>query len=293
MTGVYNTWSDFSWKGKDPTVDIAFDAIMTEWDYEKTVGLKFIEGRPFSRAFPTDTNAVILNEAALKAIGYKEPLGKTIMLDKQVLTIIGITENVLRLDPFRPVAPAALLFAPDNISDFLIRLKSKADVKKALAAIRPVTEKYNPALPFEYSFVDEEFAKKFRTENQVARLAAIFAGLAIFISCLGLFGLAAFMAERRTREIGIRKVLGATISALWMLLSKEFVFLVLLACVIASPLAFWLMTNWLQQYDYRIDISWWIFGIAGILALLIAVCTVSFQAIKAALANPVKSLRTE
>jgi len=293
MTASYNSWGDFSWEGKDPALDIAFDVVMTEWDYEKTAGLKFIQGRPFSKAFTTDSNAVVLNEAALKTIGYKDPLGKTMKLNNQTLTIIGITENVVRQDPFRPVAPAVIIFSAGFVSDMLIRLRAGVEPKKALAVIQPITEKYNPAFPFEYKFVDEEFAKKFTTENQVAKLAAIFAGLAIFISCLGLFGLAAFMAERRTKEIGIRKVLGATVSGLWMLLSKEFVFLVLLACLIASPLALLLMKNWLRQYDYRIDIGWWIFGIAALLALLIAICTVSFQAIKAALANPVKSLRTE
>jgi ABC-type antimicrobial peptide transport system permease subunit len=172
-------------------------------------------------------------------------------------------------------------------------MKKSAGVKAAIAAVKPIFEKYNPSLPFEYQFVDEEFGKKFTTERQVGKLAGIFAGLAVFISCLGLFGLAAFMAERRTKEIGIRKVLGASVANLWMLLSKEFVVLVLVACVIASPLAFWLMSDWLEKYDYRISISVWIFVTAGILALLIAVITVSTQAIRAAVANPVKSLRTE
>jgi putative ABC transport system permease protein len=174
-----------------------------------------------------------------------------------------------------------------------IRLAPSADLTKALAAIQPITEKYNPALPFEYKFVDEEFARKFTTENQVGKLAGIFAGLTIFISCLGLFGLAAFMAERRTKEVGIRKVLGASVANLWMLLSKEFVLLVLLSSLIASPMALWLMQNWLQKYDYRISINGWVFAIAGLLAVIIALFTVSAQAVKAALANPVKSLRNE
>ena len=295
MTDVYNTWSDFSWDGKDPKAITAFDAIMTEFDYERTVGLRFKMGRGFSREYKTDSNAVVLNEAALNMIGdkYKEPLGKTIMLGDQKLTIIGVVENVLMEDPFKPVGPAVLLFDPNAVSNILIRPKQAIDLKKLLAAIGPITERYNPALPFDYKFVDEEFVKKFTTENQVGKLAGIFAGLAIFISCLGLFGLAAFMAERRVKEIGIRKVLGASITNLWMLLSKEFVLLVMAACIIASPLAYWLMHDWLQQYDYRIHISGWIFAIAALLALVIAVFTVSTQAIKAALANPVKSLRTE
>lgn len=293
MTSVYNSWSGFSWEGYDPNITTVMDIVMTEWDYDKTVGLKFKAGRAFSRDFLTDSTAVILNEAAIKMIGFKDPVGKTIKLDSTRLTIIGVVENVLMKNPFQPVSPTAILFNTDNVSNIFLRLKSTASLEKSLAGIKPIIEKYNPSLPFEYSFVDEEFQKKFTTENQVAKLAGIFAGLAIFISCLGLFGLAAFMAERRIKEIGIRKVLGASVANLWLLLSKEFVLLVLIACLIASPLAFWLMKDWLQKYDYRIDISWWIFIIAGVLALIIALLTVSTQAIKAAISNPVKSLRTE
>lgn len=294
MTGVWNSWSGFSWEGMDVHTDVVMDVIMAEWDYEKTAGLKFVQGRPFSRDHKTDSTAVILNQAALKMIGFKDPIGKTIKLDNDVLTIVGVIEDVLMQNPFKPVNPGVILFnSDDNSSVVSIRLKENADLKKSIAAIQPVVEKYNPSIPFEYRFVDEEFGRKFDTERQVAKLSGIFAGLAIFISCLGLFGLAAFMAERRVKEIGIRKVLGASVAQLWILLSREFVVLVLIASIIASPLAWLLMSDWLQHYDYRIDISWWVFVIAGILALIIALITVSTQAIKAALANPVKSLRTE
>jgi putative ABC transport system permease protein len=293
MTGIWNSWSDFSWEGKDPHSDLVLDVVMTEWDYEKAVGIKFVQGRPFSREHKTDSNAVILNQAALRMIGYKDPIGKTMKLGDQTLTIVGVIEDVLMQSPYRPVNPGVILFNSDNASVVLVRLKKNADLQKSLAAMKPLAEKYNPAVPFDYTFVDEEFKSKFDTERQIAKLSGIFAGLAIFISCLGLFGLAAFMAERRVKEIGIRKVLGASIVQLWMLLSREFVLLVLIACIIASPLALWLMSDWLQKYDYRISISWWVFVIAGILALVIALITVSSQAIKAALANPVKSLRTE
>jgi putative ABC transport system permease protein len=293
MTGIWNTWSDFNWDGKEPGSDLAMNAVMTEYDFEKTVGMKFVEGRTFSRDYGSDSNSVILNEAALKMINYKNPIGKTMKLGERVLTIIGIVEDMLMENPFKPVNPTAILFSRDNTNILLVKTKKTANIKNAIATIRPIFEKYNPSLPFEYNFVDEDFGKKFTTEKQVGKLAGIFAGLAIFISCLGLFGLAAFMAERRTKEIGIRKVLGASVANLWLLLSKEFVVLVLVACVIASPLAFWLMSGWLEKYDYRISISVWMFVIAGILALLIALVTVSTQAIKAAIANPVKSLRTE
>lgn len=293
MTNVYNSWGDFTWEGKDPNAQISFDVVMTEWDYEKTVGLKFKEGRPFSKEYTTDSNAVILNEAALKMIGYDHPLGKIIHLNNRALTIIGVIDNVVMLDPFKPVGPGVIIFDANNVSTIFLRPARSGNMKKVLAAIQPITEKYNPSLPFEYRFVDDDFAKKFTTENQVSKLAAIFAGLAIFISCLGLFGLASFMAERRTKEIGIRKVLGASVANLWILLSKEFVMLVLVASVMASPLALWLMHNWLQKYDYRISISGWVFAIAGLLAVIIALFTVSAQAIKAALANPVAALRSE
>ena len=200
MTRIYNSWSDFSWEGKDPNADIALDAVMTEWDFEKTAGLKFKQGRPFSIEYKTDSNAVILNEEALKVIGYKDPIGKTMTSGGRVITIVGIVENVLIDDPFKPVYPLAILFNANVANNIFLRLKPTADLKKALAAIQPIFDKYNPSLPFEYSFVDEEFGKKFTTENQVGKLAGIFAGLAIFISCLGLFGLAMFMAERRTQR---------------------------------------------------------------------------------------------
>ena len=293
MTNINNSWSGFSWQGRDTTVPVSFDAVMTEFDYEKTAGLKFKMGRGFSREFKTDSNAVILNEAAAKMIGYKDPIGKNITFDDNSLTIIGVIENVLMRDPFKPISPTVILFNSERISTILLRLKPKANLQITLAAIQSITQKHNPALPFEYLFVDEEFTKKFTTENQVGKLAGIFAGLAVFISCLGLFGLATFMAERRTKEIGIRKVLGAGVANIWMLLSKEFVVLVLVAAVIASPLALWLMNDWLQKYDYRIAINGWVFVIAGLLALLIALFTVSSQAIKAALSNPVKALRSE
>ncbi|PWV50817.1 ABC transporter permease [Chitinophaga sp. S165] len=293
MTNISNTWSDFSWSGKDANADIALDAIMADWDFEKTVGLKFKAGRPFSIDYKTDSNAVILNAAALKLIGYKDPIGKTMKSGGRVVTIVGIVEDVVISDPFKPVYPLAILFNGNQANNIFLRLKSTSDLKTSLSAIQPIFDKHNPSFPFEYSFVDEEFGKKFTMENQVGKLASILAGLAIFISCLGLFGLALFMAERRTKEIGIRKVLGASVANIWTLLSREFVWLVLLGSFIASPLAFWLMKSWLQKYEYRVDINWWVFAGAGMLAVVIALLTVSSQAIKAGVANPVKSLRSE
>jgi ABC-type antimicrobial peptide transport system permease subunit len=293
MTNINNDSGDFNWEGKDPNLNVSLDVLMVDHDYERAAGMKFKQGRSFSKEFKTDSNAVILNESAMKLMGFKNPLSKTVKYADKVYKVIGVTENVVIQDAFKSVNPSIIFLSEDNLSTVLLRLKPNADLHKTLAAIKPIFEKYNPSLPFEYKFADEEFAKKFETENKIAKLSGIFAVLTIFISCLGLFGLTAFMAERRTKEIGIRKVLGASVANLWMLLSKEFVLLVTLSCLIASPLAFFLMDNWLQKYEYRITIEPEVFMIAGILAIVIAVVTVSFQAIKAAVANPVKSLRTE
>jgi ABC-type antimicrobial peptide transport system permease subunit len=293
LTAVYNSWGDFYWDGKSPDADISIDALMTEWDFEKAAGLKFKQGRPFSRAYSTDSNAIILNEAALKVIGYKDPIGRSMKVGSRPVTIVGIVEDLLLTDPFKPVGPLAIIFDPGIVNNIFLRLKPSSDLKQALAAIQPVFEKYNPSLPFEYRFADEDFGRKFAAENQAGKLAGIFAILAIVISCMGLFGLSMYMAERRTKEIGIRKVLGASMANLWVLLSKEFLWLIGIACVIASPLAFWLMKGWLEQYEYRVGINWWIFAVAGVIAAILALLTVSTQTVKAANVNPVKSLRTE
>jgi len=293
MTEVYNKWSDFSWENKDPNSRIALEALMTGWDYEKAAGLTFIQGRPFSPEFSTDSNAVILNETALDIIGYKDPIGRTMTSGSREITIVGVVKDVLMQDPFEPVAPGVIMFVPDIANNILVRIKSGVGVQETLATIRPIFEAYNPAFPFEYSFVDEEYNKKFSIENQVGKLASIFAVLAIFISALGLFGLVAYLAEKRTKEIGIRKILGASVISLWGMLSKDLLGLVLIACFIAIPIAFYLMEGWLQQYDYRIELSWWIFAISSLLIVTITLLTVSFQSIKAALSNPVDSLKSE
>lgn len=293
MTRIYNRWSDFSWDGKDPDADIAFDAIMTEWDLEKAAGLKFKLGRPFSVKYKTDSNAVILNEEAVKIMGYTNPIGRKMKTGDREITIVGVVENLVIDNPFKSSYPLAILFNANGANNIFVRVKDGKDLEGALAVARPVFEKFNPSYPFEYSFVDDEFNSKFSLETQVGKIAGVFAGLAVFISCLGLFGLSTFMAERRIKEIGIRKVLGASVANLWAILSKEFVFLVLAGCLIASPIAFWLMKDWLQKYDYRIEISFWVFIMAGILTIIITLITVSSHAIKTALSNPVKSLRTE
>jgi putative ABC transport system permease protein len=293
MTWINNDFTHFSWEGKDPASAVTINVVMTDWDYEKAAGLQFIAGRPFDKRYATDSTAVILNESALKLIGYNDPIGKTMKLGDQVLTIVGVTRNVLMQNPFSHVKPGVILFNGRNVNAILIRLKDQVDLPKAIASMQPIVDKYNPSLPFEYRFADEEFGKKYRIANQVAKLAGIFACLAIFISCLGLFGLAIFMAERRAKEVTIRKVLGATVPILWLLLSREFILLVGIACVLAAPLTIWLMKKWLQTYEYRIEIHWWIVPAAALMAIVIALVTVSFQAVKAARLNPAKTLRSE
>ncbi|WP_171038015.1 ABC transporter permease [Dyadobacter luticola] len=293
MTWVNNDFTHFSWEGKDPSSNVSLNVVMTDWDYEKATKLEFIAGRPFDRRYGTDSTAVILNEAALKLINYKNPVGKTMKLGDQVLTIIGVTKNVLMQNPFGMVKPGVILFNGNNVNALLIRLKDPQNLSKALAEIQPIIDKYNPSVPFEYHFADQEFEQKFSSANQMSRLAGIFASLSIFISCLGLFGLAIFMAERRTKEITIRKVLGATVANLWLLLSGEFIWLVGISCLLAAPATLWAMNKWLETYDYRIVIQWWLLPATFVIALAIAFATVSFQAINAARVNPSQSLRSD
>lgn len=293
ITAVYNKWSDFSWDGKEPDSDIALEALMTEWDFEKVAGLKFIMGRPFSIEHAGDSSAVILNESALKVIGYKDPIGRTMKSGGQELTIVGVVEDLLMLDPFKPISPGVILFNSKAVNAILVRVKNNADLNTTLRAIEPIFKKHNAGQSFTYSFVDDDFNKKFALENQVGKLAGIFASLAVFISCLGLFGLASFMAEQRTKEIGIRKILGASLSNLWRILSNEFIVMIILSLLIASPITYYLMENWLQKYSYRTYLSWWTFLEVGGGLLLITLATVSYHALKTAIADPVNSLRTE
>lgn len=291
MTVNYNKWSDFSWSGKDPKADIGMDVIMADWDFDHVTGMQLLQGRYFDISRPADSNAVVLNETALKTIGYTDPIGKTMQSGARTLTIIGIVKDLVLYNPYQTAYPLTILFEKEDANNILLRLKKGVDLSKTLSAIQPVFEKNNNGLPFIYSFTDQEFAHKFQMENQVGSLAAAFAALAILISSMGLFGLAMFMAERRTKEIGIRKVLGASLPQLWVLLSKDFVWLVVLAGVIATPVTFFLMREWLTHFEYRISMSWEIFVGAGVIAGAIALATVSFQSIKAAMVNPVKTLQ--
>jgi ABC-type antimicrobial peptide transport system permease subunit len=292
-TDVWNTSGNFDWEGKDPNQAVDFPTNAVTYEYGKTVDWKIKEGRDFSREFATDSAAFILNESAVAFIGLKDPVGKIIKWEKRPFKIIGVVEDLLAQSPYKPVRPSLFFVSNKQQNVFIIRINPQWSAKNALAKIETVFKKYDPATPFDPDFVDEEFAKKFGNEKRIGSLATFFAILAIFISCLGLLGLSSFVAEQRTKEIGIRKVLGASVANVWKLLSTDFVFLVVLSCVIAAPAAYYFMNNWLQKYDYRTSVSWWVFALAIGGALLITLLTVSFQAIKAAIANPVKSLRTE
>jgi ABC-type antimicrobial peptide transport system permease subunit len=227
-------------------------------------------------------------------MGLKNPVNETIKFSGKDYRVIGVISNLVKDSPFQPVDPSLFTIGYGGAVNVInIRLSPSSSVSTALNKIEDVFKEHNPQAPFEYKFVDEQYAQKFATEERIGKLAGFFAILAILISCLGLFGLASFVAEQRTKEIGIRKVLGATILGVWQLLSKEFLLLVSISLLIALPIAYYFMNKWLQNYEYRTEISWWIFGVVVLATLLITILTVSFQAIKAAIANPVKSLRTE
>jgi putative ABC transport system permease protein len=292
-----NVWSNqigFNWQGKDPNSLPSFGTIAVTQDFGKTIGWQIKEGRDFSKVFATDSLAIVLNESAVKQVGMKQDIvGQTIQFNDKNYTVIGVIKDMIMESPYKPVQPTVFLYDANWANIITIAIKHGEPIKTALSKIETVFKKFNPASPFDYTFNDEDYAKKFADEERIGRLATFFAILAIFISCLGLFGLASFVAEQRKKEIGVRKVLGASVYSLWRMLSKEFALLVFISCFIAIPLAWYYLNGWLKQYEYRTAISFWIFIASAIVALVITIITVSFQAIKAAIANPVESLRTE
>jgi putative ABC transport system permease protein len=279
------------WRGKDPGLVVFFRNVNVTPEFGRTVSWKIKEGRDFSRAF-SDSNSMILSEAAAKVTGISHPVGEIMKFGGKNRTVIGIVQDLLTNSPYDNVEPAIFL-GDGYMSVITIRMKAGIPVPIAMTGIEKVFKKYNPGSPFIFQYNDDIYANKFAPEERVANLSAVFAGMAIFISCLGLFGLASFVAEQRTKEIGVRKVLGATMFSLWKMLSTQFVKLVLISLCIAIPLSYYGMNLWLQDYTYRDSISWWIFAAAGFSILLITLLTVSYQSIKAALMNPVNSLRSE
>ena len=293
-TGVWSNQIGFNWQGKDPNTLPVFGTIAVTRDFGKTIGWKIKEGRDFSKDFATDSLAMILNESGVKQVGMKQDIvGQTIQFNDKNYKVIGVIKDMIMESPYEPVKPTVFFYNPDWANIITVSIKPGTPVRGALSKIQAVFKKYNPSAPFDYTFNDEDYAQKFSDEQRIGNLATFFTILAIFISCLGLFGLASFVAEQRKKEIGVRKVLGASVFNLWKMLSREFALLVIISCFIAIPLAWYYLDRWIQQYDYRTDISWWVFVISGAGAFVVTILTVSFQAIKAAIANPVKSLRTE
>ncbi|WP_254097217.1 ABC transporter permease [Aquimarina sp. Aq107] len=298
-TNVWSNRSGYTWDGKPEGFqeDLAYTEV--SYEFTKTLDIEIIAGRGFSREFASDSNAVILNETAVKYMGLKDPIGKYIRDSdtedpNDPLKIIGVIKDMIVQSPYSPVKQAMYVFDKNqNASFFNLRLHPAKSVNSSLVLVEETFKKNFPNLPFDYQFVDQEYAKKFRAEERIASLAKVFTMLAIFISLLGLFGLASFVAEQRTKEIGVRKILGASLANLWILLSKDFIKLVIIALFISAPIAYYFMSQWLQKFSYRTDISWNIFLIAGSGALIITIITISLQAIKSVTANPVDSLRTE
>jgi len=292
-TDVYSNQIGYEWDGKEPGTNPLFGTIAVTRDFGKTIGWHVRQGRDFSRDFASDTSAMILNQSAVQLTGFKDPVGKIIRKDKKVYTIVGVIDNMVMQSPYTPVQPT-IFFVDYNWANIItIRIKPSAQLQGALTKIGGVFKRYNPASPFDYHFTDEEYAKKFSDEERIGKLASIFAVLAIFISSLGLFGLASFVAEQRTKEIGVRKVLGASVINLWGMLSKDFIKLVTISCVLAIPISWYFLSGWLKNYKYHTEIPFWIFIAACAGAMSITLLTVSYQSVKAALANPVKSLRSE
>jgi ABC-type antimicrobial peptide transport system permease subunit len=290
---IYSNNNGWEWKNSQPVEKtVIFSTIATAYDYTETLGIKLLSGRDFSREF-SDSNSVILNEAAVKRMGLKNPVGEMLKWNDKPMIVVGVIPDIQMESPYRPISPLTIIFNKDWVGCVNVRLNPTMPASKSLSLIKPIFDKYNPSFPFQYQFADEEYAKKFNYEELVGNLAAIVAILAIFISSLGLFGLASFTAEQRVKEIGVRKVLGASVFNLWRLLSKDFVMLVIAACLIAIPIAYYSMNKWLKSYEYKISIGISVFALVVVASVLITLITVSFQAIRAAVANPVKSLRTE
>jgi ABC-type antimicrobial peptide transport system permease subunit len=292
MYQIYDNTGEVEWAGKPEKMIVLFGVVQTDYDFTKTFGMQLKNGRDFARDRGTDSLAVLINEESARRMGMRDPVGKNLKLWGKTYAIIGLLKDFHYNSVYSPVEPLIIQLAA-QANYIFVRTEKNVPLPASLASVEDVFRKFNPAFPFEYHFFDDELNKSFKSEQQLGRLAAWFAGLAVMISCLGLFGLAMFTAEQRRKEIGVRKVLGASVAGVVMLLAKEFIKLVMVAFVIAAPIAWYAAGEWLKSFAYRTELSWWVLVITGGLALLIALLTVSFQSIRAALANPVHSLRSE
>jgi putative ABC transport system permease protein len=293
ITDVWKNAYSFVWEGKPDGME---SKIAVEWvseAYGDVIGWKIVEGRNFSKEIASDSSAVIITQTAARCMGMKTPVDQVISWEGQKYHVIGVVEDIVMRSPYEPVRPTVFLHNGRNIYTINIRLNPNLSTQASIEGISSIFQRYNPAVPFIFSFVDDDYSKKFASEVRVSELASMFAVLAILISLLGLFGLSSFVAEQRTKEIGIRKVIGASVTQLWTMLTKSFAFLIVVSCLISFPIAWYALSTWLTRFEYRIDISPWIFPavIAG--ALIVTLATVSYQALRAALANPVDSLKSE
>ncbi len=294
LTSTYVTNSGFTWEGKDPDMSEEFVTLRVTHEFGEMIDWQILEGRDFSKDYASDSMAFVINESAVKYLGVEDPVGKTLKWgDNGEYKIIGVVKDMITQSPYSPVKQMLYFLNYKRVSNVNMKIAQNINATEALSRIEEVFKKYDPSNAFDYAFADQEYGKKFDNERRVAKLTSAFAGLAMLISCLGLFGLASFIAEQRTKEIGIRKVMGASVTNLWKMLSGDFVILVVIASLIAIPIAYYYLSGWLHNYEYRTDINWWVFVVAAAGSLIITLLTVSYQAIRAALANPVKSLRSE
>ncbi|MDN3655941.1 ABC transporter permease [Ferruginibacter paludis] len=295
ITQHYSDGWGFKWPGsneEDEKTD--FIRMSSDADFVKTMGVQLVQGRDIDvNSNVADSTAMLLNETAVKIMRLKDPLGQIIRADGQEWHIVGVLKDFIYQSPYEKISQLVVMGPKSWFNTIHVKLNPAKPVTEDIALMENTFKKYNTQYPFEYKFVDDSYAKKFDDEKRIGMLAALFAGLTIFISCLGLFGLATYMAENRIKEIGVRKALGASVSNITTLLSKDFLRLVIISFVIASPIAWWAMTKWLKAFTYHISVEWWVFVATGLLSVFIALSTVSYQAIRAALVNPVKSLRSE
>jgi ABC-type antimicrobial peptide transport system permease subunit len=294
---ITESWASIlgvNWQGKDPDAVVRFNIICVDADWTKTTGATIAEGRDIDiYTYLTDSTAMLLNETAARIMNFEHPVGEIVKANNNEWHVVGVLNDFILQSPYEPVTPILFLGPAGFFNVMHIKFNGANRMADNLAKAEQIFREYNSNYPFDYKFVDEEYARKFQIEQKMGTMSTWFAGFAIFISCLGLFALVAFMAETRRKEIGIRKVLGASVSGIIFLLSKEFLTLVVISVAVASPIAWFAMEKWLTNYAYRTNIPWWLFIVVGCLSVFIALITVGFQAIKAAMANPVEAIKSE
>ncbi|MBL7852400.1 MAG: ABC transporter permease [Cyclobacteriaceae bacterium] len=293
VTAIFSTNTLDDWPGRQEGQRIEFTTIATEYDYTKTLGIRLLQGRDFSPEFPSDSTAILVNQATVDVLNLENPIGETVKMWEQDWHIIGVTENILMGAAHRPIEPMIMVMSPTWSSTISVRLRPGGELSETLAGVETIFRKYNPAYPFEYRFADQEFEQKFATFNMIGRLSNAFTILTLLITALGLFGLASFATEQRSKEISIRKVMGASVASLVLLITRDFSRLVLIAFVIAAPAGWYFMNQFLERYAYRVEIAVWVLPAAGLSALALTLAIVSAQALKSAAGNPVDSLRSE